>query len=299
MDTLTRRQALAMMGATVASPLLSSCGTDPSDAVDVAQTADISPSAPLHYQSVRDVATLIETREMSSVELTATMLERISAVDGRLHSYATVMADQAMAAARAADTEISDGAYRGPLHGIPIAVKDLCYTRGVRTMGGLGVLADFVPDYDATVVARLQAAGAVILGKLNLTEGAMVGYHPDFDIPVNPWDAGLWPGVSSSGSGVATAAGLCFGSLGSDTGGSIRFLSAQCGLVGLKPTWGRVSRYGILELAGSLDHIGPMTRTVADAAIMFEAIAGADANDPTSLSSPVEPVRGGPHQLDS
>ena len=159
-------------------------------------------------------------------------------------------------------------------------------------MGGLSVLRDFVPDFDATVVTKLQQAGAIILGKLNLTEGAMAGYHPDFDIPVNPWDAGLWTGVSSSGSGVATAAGLCFGSLGSDTGGSIRFPAAQCGIVGLKPTWGRVSRYGVLELAGSLDHVGPMTRSVADAAIMFEAIAGVDPNDATTRAEPVEPILG-------
>jgi len=290
MGALTRRQLLTMMGATATSPLLSSCGTDPSDPVGWPQTASLSPTGPLHYRSLLDVATLIETRDMSSVELTRAMLERIGSVDGGLRSYATVMTEQAMEAALAADAEIANGGYRGPLHGVPVAVKDLCFTRGVRTMGGLAVLADFVPDHDATVVTRLQAAGAVILGKLNLTEGAMAGYHPDFNIPVNPWDADLWPGVSSSGSGVSTAAGLCFGSLGSDTGGSIRFPSAQCGLVGLKPTWGRVSRYGVLELAGSLDHIGPMTRTVADAAVMFEAIAGHDPNDPTSLAGPVEPV---------
>ena len=242
--------------------------------------------------TLRDVARLIEARELSPVELTETLLDRIAEVDGRLKSYATVMRVQAMAAARAAETEIQGGRYRGPLHGVPIAVKDLCYTRGVRTMGALAVLRDFVPDFDATVVTRLQEAGAIILGKLNLTEGAMAGYHPDFDIPVNPWDAGLWTGVSSSGSGVATAAGLCFGSLGSDTGGSIRFPAAQCGLVGLKPTWGRVSRYGVLELAGSLDHIGPMTRSVADAAIMFEAIAGVDPNDATARAEPLEPVLG-------
>ncbi len=248
------------------------------------------PDEEVHYMSLRDVARLIETRELSPVSLTETMLDRIAAVDGRLKSYATVMADEALAAARAAEAEIEGGLYRGPLHGVPIAVKDLCYTKGVRTMGALPVLADFVPEFDATVVGRLADAGAVLLGKLNLTEGAMAGYHPDFDIPVNPWDENLWTGVSSSGSGVATAAGLCFGSLGSDTGGSIRFPSAQCGIVGLKPTWGRVSRYGVLELAGSLDHIGPMTRSVADAAIMLEAIAGADANDPTALDAPVPSI---------
>ena len=146
---------------------------------------------------------------------------------------------------------------------------------------------EFVPTFDATVVEKLAAAGSVLLGKLNLTEGAMVGYHPDFDIPVNPWAEDRWSGASSSGSGVATAAGLCFGSLGSDTGGSIRFPSACNGVVGLKPTYGRVSRYGVIPLAESLDHIGPLTRSSADAAIMLEAISGFDANDGTSLTDPV------------
>ena len=291
MKTLTRRRALAIIGVGVAAPLWASCGSGGVETDQaVASTSPGPGRGPLHYMSLRDVARLIAARELSSVDLTQMMLDRIAAVDGRLRSYATVMGEQAMAAASAADAEIAAGTYRGPLHGVPVAVKDLCYTQGVRTMGGLAVLSDFVPTYDATVVSRLSAAGAVLLGKLNLTEGAMAAYHPDFDIPVNPWDPGLWPGVSSSGSGVATAAGLCFGSLGSDTGGSIRFPSAQCGLVGLKPTWGRVSRHGVLELAGSLDHIGPLTRTVSDAAIMFEAIAGQDPNDPTSRPEPVRPI---------
>jgi amidase len=151
----------------------------------------------------------------------------------------------------------------------------------------LKVLDDFVPEFDASVVAKLKAAGAVLLGKLTTTEGAMVGYHRDFDIPVNPWGEELWAGVSSSGSGVATAAGLCFASLGTDTGGSIRFPATANGIVGLKPTYGRVSRYGVLPLAESLDHVGPMTRSVRDAAIVLEAIAGHDPNDPTSLDVPV------------
>ena len=133
---------------------------------------------------------------------------------------------------------------------------------------------DHVPNFDSTVVKRLESAGAVLLGKLNLTEGAMGGYNPALQIPLNPWDNDRWAGSSSSGSGSATAAGLCFGSLGSDTGGSIRFPAAACGIVGLKPTWGRVSRYGVLALAESLDHVGPMTRSSADAGIMLQAIAG-------------------------
>ena len=154
-------------------------------------------------------------------------------------------------------------------------------------MGGTYTLAEHVPDFDSTVVAKLESAGAVLLGKLNLTEGAMGGYNPKFKIPINPWNAERFAGASSSGSGVATAAGLCFGSLGSDTGGSIRFPAAHCGTVGLKPTWGRVSRYGVLALAESLDHVGPLTRSTADAGIVLEAISGFDSNDPTSLPTPV------------
>jgi amidase len=227
------------------------------------------------------------------VELTRVSLDRIGALDGILKSYATVMADQAMAAARLAESEIAAGHYRGALHGVPIAIKDLCFTAGVATMGGARVLRDFVPDFDGTVVQRLRDAGAVILGKLNLTEGAMAGYNPAFDIPVNPWGADRWAGASSSGSGVATAAGLCYGSLGSDTGGSIRFPAAACGTVGIKPTWGRVSRYGVLALAESLDHVGPMTRSAADAGIMLQVLAGHDPNDPTSLHALVPDMLAG------
>ncbi len=198
-----------------------------------------------------------------------------------------MMAEHAMDKARKAEREIGNGKYLGPLHGVPVAVKDLCFTEGVPTMGGCKVLAKHVPTYDSTVVSRLESAGAVLLGKLNLTEGAMGGYNPDFGLPLNPWNTERWTGSSSSGSGVATALGLCFGSLGSDTGGSIRFPAASCGVVGLKPTWGRVSRYGVLALAESLDHVGPLTRSSADAGIMLQAIAGPDPSDPTSLPDPV------------
>ena len=245
------------------------------------------PDTPLHYQTIAEVGARLQSRELSPVELTQAILGRIEALDGDLKSYATVMADSALASARTAEQEIAAGNYRGGLHGVPIAVKDLCFTSGVATMGGAQVLRDFVPDFDGTVVQKLNAAGAVILGKLNLTEGAMAGYNPEFQIPVNPWGADRWSGASSSGSGVATAAGLCYGSLGSDTGGSIRFPAAACGIVGIKPTWGRVSRYGVLALAESLDHIGPMTRSSSDAGVMLQAIAGHDPNDPTSLTAPV------------
>ena len=242
---------------------------------------------PFHFRTITEIAEGIASKQLSPVDVTTAMLERIERLDGQLKSFATVMTEQAMAAAQEAEREIDAGTYRGPLHGIPIAVKDLYFTKGVRTMGAAKVLANHVPTFDGTVVAKLEAAGAILLGKLNLTEGAMGGYNPEFDIPKNPWNPDRWTGSSSSGSGVATAAGLCFGSLGSDTGGSIRFPSASCGIVGLKPTWGRVSRYGVLALAESMDHVGPMTRSVADAGIMLEAIAGSDPNDPTSLPNPV------------
>lgn len=278
----SRREFPAALGVGAMASVNHSCL--PSSKTVPVNNADRSP---LHYLSLRDVARRIERKAISPVELTQMMLDRIGALDARLHSYATVTADRALAAAQSAENEIQSGRYRGLLHGVPIAVKDLCYTRGVPTMGGLKVLRGFVPGFDATVVSKLEAAGAVLLGKLNLTEGAMAGYHCDFDIPVNPWGARLWSGVSSSGSGVATSAGLCFASLGTDTGGSIRFPAMANGIVGLKPTYGRVSRYGVLPLAQSLDHVGPLTRSVADAAIMLEAIAGPDPNDPTSLEAPV------------
>ncbi|MCH7815275.1 MAG: amidase, partial [Proteobacteria bacterium] len=210
----------------------------------------------IHYASLNTVAQLIRSREISPTELTQYMLSRIESVDKQLRSYATVTADRALDAAGVAEQEISSGQYRGPLHGMPVAVKDLCFTKGVSTMGGLKVLRDFVPTYDATVVSKLESAGAIILGKLNLTEGALSGYNPDFDIPVNPWGEKLWAGVSSSGSGVATAAGLCFASLGTDTGGSIRYPAMANGIVGLKPTYDRVSRHGVLALAETLAHFG-------------------------------------------
>lgn len=241
----------------------------------------------IHYASLSHVAKLIQTGELSPVELTELMLNRITEVDKTLLSYATVTADRAMLAAKEAQAQIAAGEYKGPLHGVPIAVKDLCFTKDVKTMGGLKVRKDFVPSFDAAVVEKLETAGAILLGKLNLTEGALSGYNQDFDIPINPWGAELWAGVSSSGSGVATAAGLCFASLGTDTGGSIRYPSMANGIVGLKPTYGRVSRFGVLALAESLDHVGPMTRTVKDAAIVFEAIAGFDKRDETSLTASV------------
>lgn len=277
---MSRRHALALLGATAAAPMI---GCAPA-----AEPSAVPPTLPAgaHYLSLEDVSRRIAAREVSPVALTDHMLQRIASVDTTLKSYATVMTEQARADAKTAQDEINSGTHRGPLHGVPIAVKDLCFTKSVRTMGGTPVLKDFVPDSDATVVQRLRDAGAVILGKLNLTEGALVGYHPSFGIPLNPWNKDRWPGASSSGSGVATAAGLCFASIGTDTGGSIRFPSSACGLVGLKPSYGRVSRHGVLALAESLDHVGPMGRRVRDVALMFDVIAGHDPRDPTSLTDP-------------
>ena len=285
---LTRRDLLKVAAAATVVP-----GTFAAHVRNSAPTAVPRVGGPLHYASLADVAKLISARELTSTTITRRMLDRIAVVDGRLKSYVTVMNDRAMASAERADAEIRAGRYRGPLHGVPIAVKDLCNTRGVRTMAGTKVMANLVPDFDATVVARLEAAGAVILGKLALCEGAFGPYYPGLQVPVNPWDPTRWSGVSSSGSGVATAAGLCFGSVGTDTGGSIRYPSAANGCVGLKPTYGRVSRYGVFALAATLDHVGPMTRTVEDAAIMFEAMAGLDPHDPSSLPDAVPAITSG------
>ena len=240
-----------------------------------------------HYLELLDIARRIQAREISSVDATKAQLSRIQKLDSKLKSYATLMTDSALADASRADAEIAKGQIRGPMHGAPIAVKDLCWTQGVPTAAGMTIHANFKPDQDATVVKRLRAAGAVIMGKLQLTEGAYADHHPKIAVPVNPWNATHWSGASSSGSGVATAAGLCYGSLGSDTGGSIRFPAAANGLTGIKPTWGRVSRFGVFELAATLDHIGPMARSAADAAALLGAIAGADANDPTAVQLPV------------
>ncbi|GGC79289.1 amidase [Chelatococcus reniformis] len=241
----------------------------------------------LGFESLTRVSELIRNRSVSSVEVTAAQLKRIERFDGTYRSYTTVLADRALARAEAADGELAKGIWRGPLHGVPVAVKDLCNTTFAPTGAGTMMLRAVVPGHNATVVDRLEQGGAVILGKLSMTEGAYTSHHPENPSPLNPWGLDHWVGSSSTGSGVATAAGLCYGAIGSDTGGSIRFPSATCGLTGIKPTWGRVSRYGVFPLAASLDHIGPMTRDAADAAAMLGVIAGADPHDPTALSAPV------------
>ena len=188
----------------------------------------------LHYLSLDEVARRLKARKLSSVEATKSILERIEKLDPKLKAYATLTAERALADAARLDAETAAGTSRGALHGVPIAVKDLCNTAGVATAAGMAIHRDNVPVRDATVVARLKAAGAVILGKLQMTEGAFGAHHPAIPAPLNPWNAAYWTGSSSSGSGAATAAGLCFASLGSDTGGSIRFPSTMNGLTGLK-----------------------------------------------------------------
>jgi len=240
-----------------------------------------------HYTSLIELSGLLRSRRVSPVDATTLMLERIARLDGALCSYQAVTAERALERARQAEAEIARGLWRGPLHGVPIAVKDLCDTAFAPTAAGMTIHRDRVPARNATVVDRLEAAGAVILGKLAMTEGAFGTHHQGMLTPRNPWHPDYWPGISSSGSGVATAAGLCYASLGSDTGGSIRLPSSACGLTGLKTTWGRVSRDGIFPLAPSVDTIGPMARSAEDAAAVLAAIAGFDERDATSLTAPV------------
>jgi amidase len=245
----------------------------------------------LHYAGLVEVAALIRNGKLSPVEITRHMVDRVASVDPSLHAYLAVTDNIALAEAKQAEAEIRSGRYRGPLHGMPIAIKDLFHVRGAPSTFGSLAYRNFVATEDATAVRRLRSAGAVILGRLHLHEGAFGEHHPDLPKCLNPWNSDYWPGGSSSGSGAATAAGLCFASLGTDTGGSIRFPSAANGVTGLKPTWGRTSRYGAFPLAEALDTIGPMARSAADAAAVFDVLAGSDPKDPTSLTAPV------PHHL--
>jgi amidase len=238
------------------------------------------------YLSLVEVSGRIRRRDISAHEVTAAALARIEAHDSRLNSFAMVLRDSALDQARQADAEIAQGLWRGPLHGVPIGIKDLLDMAGLPTGCGMPLRQNDPATTDATLITRLKRAGAVLIGKLHMTEGATLAHHPSLPRPVNPWGEAYWTGVSSSGSGVATAAGLCYGALGTDTGGSIRMPSFACGLAGIKPTWGRVSRHGLYPLAQSLDHIGPMARTVADAAAILDVIAGEDPADPTTLPDP-------------
>ena len=237
--------------------------------------------------TLREAAAAVRERRVSAVELATTSLARIQALEPRLNSFITITADAALARARQLDQAAAPS---GPLHGVPIALKDLFLTRGVRTTAGSPVYAGFIPDHDAAVVERLEAAGAVVMGKLNMHEMAygVTSANPHYGPVHNPWDTGRSPGGSSGGSGAAVAAETVFAAMGSDTGGSIRIPAAYCGTVGLKPTYGRVSRYGAIPLGYSLDHMGPLTRTVRDAALLLEVIAGHDRRDDTSSRRAVE-----------
>ncbi|HXG53672.1 MAG TPA: amidase [candidate division Zixibacteria bacterium] len=240
--------------------------------------------APLCFLTIAEAAVLLRRKQCSPVELARACLDRIEAFDGALHSFITVTAEQALEDARQAERELFRGTDRGPLHGIPLALKDLYATRGVRTTCHSAVLQHWVPERDAAAVEKLRVAGAVLLGKLAMHEFAFGGPSVDAPFPAarNPWNPAHIPGGSSSGCGAALAAGFCFGALGSDTGGSIRTPSAHCGVVGVKPTYGRVSRRGIVPLSWSLDHAGPMARSVEDCALLLRAIAGHDPEDPAS-----------------
>lgn len=246
-----------------------------------------APTRDLTDLSLTEASALLAGGAATPLDLTQAMLTRIAALDGTLKSYICVTAEHALAQARIATAERARGLNRGPLHGIPVAVKDLCETDFAPTSGGMAIHRDTRTGRNATVVRRLERAGAIILGKLSMTEGAYSGHHPAMPVPQNPWGAQFWAGSSSSGSGVAVAAGLTYGALGSDTGGSIRFPSNANGITGLKPTWGRVSRHGVMALADSLDHVGPMARSAADCAAMLSVLAGADPSDPTALTAGV------------
>ena len=240
----------------------------------------------LHYLTIAEAAAGLRRKEFSPVELTEACLRRIHSLDDKLNSFITLTADLALQRAKQAEQELNSGKDRGPLHGIPIALKDLYATKGMRTTCHSAVLENWLPDHDATTVTKLQDAGTILLGKLGMHEFAFGGPSVDAPFPAvrNPWNTAHIPGGSSSGSGAALAAGFCYGALGSDTGGSIRTPASHCGIVGIKPTYGRVSRAGVIPLSWSLDHAGPMARSVEDCAILLQALAGYDAQDNASAN---------------
>jgi aspartyl-tRNA(Asn)/glutamyl-tRNA(Gln) amidotransferase subunit A len=244
----------------------------------------------LAFSSLAGAAALLRAGKVSPVELVHACLARIESQNPVLNAFVTVTAESALREARAADAEMRRGEWRGPLHGIPMAIKDMIDTRGVRTTGASAVYLDRIPEADAAVVSRLRRAGAILLGKLNMQEFAIGGSSvPSHFGPVrNPWDPSRIAGGSSGGSAAAVAAGLCFAALGTDTGGSVRQPAALCGIVGLKPTYGRVSNLGVLPLAPSLDHVGPLTRGVEDCAMVLDAIAGYEPRDVSSERRPLK-----------
>lgn len=239
--------------------------------------------------TITELAPKIESGELSPVELTRHVLDLIEKRQPRLNAFITVTAEHALAQARQAEQEIRNGHYRGKLHGIPYAAKDLFYTKGIKTTVGSKIMDDFVPDFDCAVIEKLSAAGAVMVGKAGLHEWAygITSNNPHYGSIRNPWGLDRIPGGSSGGSTSALAGGLCSFSLGSDTGGSIRIPASFCGLVGLKPTFGRVSRYGVFPLGHTLDHAGPFGLTVNDTAEVYQAMAGGDSRDESSVDRPL------------
>jgi len=247
--------------------------------------------------TIQEAAASLRARKVSSLELTSAALDRTARLDAKLKTFITLMDESSRSRARQADAELSRGIDRGLLHGIPVAVKDVFSTRGVRTTCGSKLFADYVPDHDAAVVEKLESAGAVLIGKTNMHELAygITSTNPHFGAVRNPWDLERIPGGSSGGSGAAVAADLVFMAMGSDTGGSIRIPASFCGTVGLKPTFGRVSRYGVRPLDFSLDHMGPLVRSVRDAALTLNALAGSDPRDETCSRHAVEDYLPGEH----
>ena len=247
-------------------------------------------AADLVFLSISEASELVSSRQLSPVEIIDAHLRRIEATDGELNSFITLLAEESKGAAQAAEREIASRGHRGPLHGLPIGLKDLYYTKGIRTTIGSKIMGEFVPDFDAAVTERFRAAGAIVIGKLQMHEFALgaTSENPHYGPAHNPWNTGRMTGGSSGGSGSAVAAGQCMGALGSDTGGSVRIPASLCGIVGLKPTFGRVSRYGVYPLSWSFDTVGPMTRTVRDAGLVLNAIAGHDSRDPSSARRPEE-----------
>ena len=254
-----------------------------------------SASDELCFLTVSEAGRRIEARQLSPVELVEAHIDRIERTEPALNSFITLLADEALEQAREAEREIAAGGYRGPLHGVPIGLKDLYYTKGIRTTVGSKIMRDFAPGYDAAVTERFEEAGAALLGKLQMHEFALgaTSVNPHDGPARNPWDTSRITGGSSGGAGAAVASGQCMAALGSDTGGSIRIPSGLCGIVGLKPTFGRVSRYGAHPLSWSLDTVGPMTRTALDSAIVLNALAGYDARDPSSVDVPAEDFTAG------
>jgi aspartyl-tRNA(Asn)/glutamyl-tRNA(Gln) amidotransferase subunit A len=239
--------------------------------------------------TIKHVSKLIASREISSVELVDTTIEKIEKLNPKLNSFITIIDQSARTEAERADLLIKQGKYLGPLHGIPISLKDLIYIKGVRSTSGSKILADFVPDYDSTITRNLREAGAVIIGTNNLHEFAsgITGINPHYGSSKNPWDPARMSGGSSGGSAVAVSSGMSLASIGTDTSGSIRVPSSLCGIFGLKPTYGRVSKYGVMPLAPSIDHIGPLARSAWDIAAVLKAVAGYDTRDASSTNIPV------------